>query len=73
MNLSDEEQELLNSYLREMLLSKMEFLRTIAQPPKNTPLYIKKSNRCWRQFKQKLFTLVQNLKKRHLNKQKKNK
>lgn len=66
INLSDKEQDLLNGYLREMFLYKIEFLKTIAKPPDDRPINIKKSDRYWRQFKQKLFNLVQILKKRHL-------
>jgi hypothetical protein len=68
-----EDHDIYMSYLREMFSDKLEFLKTISDPPDNTSKNIKKSNRYWRQFKQKLFSLVQNLKKRLLNKQKKNK
>lgn len=64
MNLPDKEQELLMSYLREMFFLKLDFLKTIAQPPNNKLENIKRSNRYWKQFKQKLFNLTQNLKRR---------
>jgi len=73
MHLPDEEQEIHMSYLREMFLLKVDFLRVIAYSPDNSSVNIKKSNRYWKQFKQKLFTLVQNLKKRQLNRQEKSK
>ena len=73
MQLSYEDQEIYMSYLREMFLSKIEFLKAISESPDNKSSNIKKSNRYWKQFKQKLFTLVQNLKKRHLKHQEKNK
>lgn len=64
MNLPDEEQELLMSYLREMFFQKLEFLKVIAEPANNKLENIKRSNRYWKQFKQKLFNLTQNLKRR---------
>jgi hypothetical protein len=64
MNLPDNEQELLMSYLREMFFQKLNFLKSIAQPPDNKIENIKRSDRYWRQFKQKLFNLVQRFKKR---------
>ena len=47
-----------------MFLNKMNFLRNIATPPNNKLENTRKSDRCWRQFKQKLFNLIQNLKRR---------
>jgi hypothetical protein len=73
LNSKSEDAEIYISYLREMFLSKLHFLRVIADPPDNTTANIKKSDRYWKQFKQKLFTLVQNLKKRQLNRREKNK
>lgn len=73
LNSKSEDAEIYISYLREMFLTKLHFLRVIADPPDNTTANIKKSDRYWKQFKQKLFTLVQNLKKRQLNRREKNK
>lgn len=73
MHTSDEDQDLLMSYLREMFLDKLHFLKYIATPPNNKTIYIKKSNKYWKQFKQKLFNLTQNLKKRYLKLQQKSK
>jgi hypothetical protein len=64
MQLPDKEQDLLNGYLREMFFRKLEFLKVIAEPPNNNLENIKRSNRYWRQFKQKLFNLTQSLKRR---------
>lgn len=73
MHLPDEDQDIIMSYLKEMFLTKMDFLKSISDPPDNKLINIKKSNRYWKQFKLKLFTLVQNLKKRYLKYQEKNK
>jgi hypothetical protein len=64
INLEEKDQELMMSYLREMFINKMNFLRNIATPPNNKLENTRKSDRCWRQFKQKLFNLIQNLKRR---------
>lgn len=73
MTLPDEDQDIIMSYLKDMFLYKLEFIKSISDPPDNKIINIKKSNKYWRQFKQKLFNLVQNLKKRQLKLQKRNK
>jgi len=73
LNKPEEDHEIYMSYLREIFITKMDFLKTISLPPNNSPKNIKISDRYWKQFKQKLFNLVQYLKKRQLKNQKSNK
>lgn len=61
---SEKQKELMMNYLKEIFEKKIYFLKNIAESPDNKPSNINKSNRYWRQFKQKLFNLIQNLEKR---------